>query len=95
MELFNLFFLSYSITKGPRIFYFNNTQVGKITLLPSKKNIFIKEESSAFLFDNNEVKLCLPLTNFITYVGYPQSEFENLCLNIWKEEFGSLPKDTP
>lgn len=88
MELLNDFFVSYSIERGPQIVYIAATQVGRIVFHPSKRNIFVKDEGSAFLFDNENVDLSENLYQFLTYTGLPENDFQKLCWSLWKEEFG-------
>ena len=92
MELLNDFFVSYSIERGPKIFYIATCQVGRIIFHPSKRNIFVKDEGLAFLFDNDNVDFSENLGQFLIYTGLPENDFQKMCWSLWKEEFGCLYK---
>ena len=88
MELLNDFFVSYSIERGPKIFYIAACQVGRIIFHPSKRNVFVKDEGLAFLFDNNNIDFSENLGQFLIYTGLPENDFQKMCWSLWKEEFG-------
>ena len=89
MELLNDFFVSYSIERGPKIFYIASCQVGRIIFHPSRRNVFVKDEGSAFLFDNDQVDFSENLNKFIIYTGFCETDFQKLCWSLWNEDFGS------
>jgi hypothetical protein len=85
MELFNRFFVSYTIIKGPDLVYIDKTMIGKIILYPSKKNIFIKQYDFVFIYDTKKVEVSESVEKFLNYTSYTHSDFQNFCLSIWEE----------
>lgn len=86
MELINDFFVSYRVEVGPKLFYIKNCMIGRICFFPTKRNIFVKDYSIVFLFDDNNVDLCDKMGQFISYTGIEKDEFDKLCWSAWKEE---------
>ena len=86
MELINDFFVSYTVEFGPKIFYLRNCMIGKISFYPTKKNIFVKDSSLVFMFDDKDVSLSDGMIQLITYTGIPKEDFDKMCWSIWEEE---------
>ena len=88
MELFNEFFVSFEVVIGPKIVFFSKSKIGNIILFPSQRNIFVKEPSNCFIFDNGEIELSEAIQKFSLYTDTPIVEFESICNSIWSEEIG-------
>lgn len=86
MELFNHFFVSYTVIKGPNLIYIDKTMIGKIILYPSKKNIFINQYDFVLIYDPKKVVVSESVENLLNYTSYPHLDFENFCLSIWDKE---------
>jgi len=89
MELINDFFVSYTVQEVPKIIHLKNTMIGKIFFYPTKRNIFVRDFSLVFLFDDKDISLSEGLIQFITYTGIHKEEFDRLCWSIWDEELSS------
>jgi hypothetical protein len=63
--------------------------IGKIAFYPTKKNIFVKDSSLVFLFDDKDVSLSDRMSQFIMYTGIRKDEFDRLCWSIWDVEISS------
>lgn len=86
MELFNHFFVSYTVMRGPSVVLINKTMLGKIILYPSKKNIFVRDYDYVFVYDNKQVELSDGINQFINYTSFPEHDFRKLCISLWTEE---------
>jgi hypothetical protein len=86
MELFNHFFVSYTVMRGPSVVLINKTMLGKIILYPSKKNIFIRGYDYVFVYDNDKVELSDGIVKFLNYTSFPENDFQKLCMSVWLED---------
>lgn len=88
MEIFNDFFVSFEVVEGPKIMYITKNKIGSIIFFPSSKNIFVKNPSNCFIFDNRQVHLSDEIKRFSIYTDISILEMQNLCTSIWSEEIG-------
>lgn len=88
MELFNEFFVSFEVVIGPKIVFISKSKIGNIILFPSQKNIFVKEPSNCFIYDNGDIELSEAIQKFSLYTDTPIVEIKSLCNSIWSEEIG-------
>jgi hypothetical protein len=85
-EMFNEFFDYWTVKIDcPPVVFIGKNFIGSILFYPSKRNLFIENNSYVRIYDNGELSCDEDIAKLITYTDAP-NEFMDFCLNIWKNK---------